>query len=370
MKRLTCEMCGGTDLVKEDGVFVCKNCGVKYSPEEAKKLMIEGTVQVAGTVKIDHGDQTAKLHKSAQAAFDSRDFDSAQRYYSQIVQIDPADWEAAAMQKITYAAAHIRRDPEANLPQTCLDAENGVKGALSTLETEERDPLQLVEAASRINSALYWLRCSVENNLSSKFTSAGALPPMNLMDTFNDCAVSVKFAAAETLRGKARNCPELLRYVADMLQECQVEFRGDYQIKRAGRSAGYALSALSKAYWQAHPEEKEALTAEQKELKKKLAELDGRRQEIEAALPEKAEAEAASRAREEAVRELESITGLFKGKQRRAAQERVDEAEAQAAEAERRYQEALAAAIAPLTQERSAAEERLRAVEGRLADPQ
>lgn len=50
MKQLTCEMCGGTDLIKQDGVFVCQSCGCKYSIEEAKKMMVEGTVEVAGTV--------------------------------------------------------------------------------------------------------------------------------------------------------------------------------------------------------------------------------------------------------------------------------------------------------------------------------
>ena len=46
MKQLTCEMCGSTDLMKQDGVFVCQSCGTKYSVEEAKKMMVEGTVQV------------------------------------------------------------------------------------------------------------------------------------------------------------------------------------------------------------------------------------------------------------------------------------------------------------------------------------
>ena len=44
MKQLTCEMCGSTDLMKQDGVFVCQSCGTKYSVEEAKKMMVEGTV--------------------------------------------------------------------------------------------------------------------------------------------------------------------------------------------------------------------------------------------------------------------------------------------------------------------------------------
>ena len=41
MKRLVCEMCGGTDLIKQDGVFVCQSCGCKYSVEEARKMLKE-----------------------------------------------------------------------------------------------------------------------------------------------------------------------------------------------------------------------------------------------------------------------------------------------------------------------------------------
>ncbi len=39
MKRIICEMCEGTDFIKENNVFVCQNCGTKFSTEEAKKLM-------------------------------------------------------------------------------------------------------------------------------------------------------------------------------------------------------------------------------------------------------------------------------------------------------------------------------------------
>ena len=60
MKQLTCEMCGSTDLLKQDGVFVCQTCGLKYSVEEAKKMMIEGTVDIQGTVKVDNSALIAK----------------------------------------------------------------------------------------------------------------------------------------------------------------------------------------------------------------------------------------------------------------------------------------------------------------------
>ena len=54
MKQLTCEMCGGTDLLKQDGVFVCQGCGCKYSVEEARKLMmdVDGAINVRGTVQV------------------------------------------------------------------------------------------------------------------------------------------------------------------------------------------------------------------------------------------------------------------------------------------------------------------------------
>ena len=41
MKKIICEMCEGTEFVKENGMFVCQECGMKYSVEEAKKLMRE-----------------------------------------------------------------------------------------------------------------------------------------------------------------------------------------------------------------------------------------------------------------------------------------------------------------------------------------
>lgn len=69
MNQLKCEMCGSTDLVKQDGVYVCQNCGTKYSVEEAKKMMIEGTVDVSGsTVKVDQTNELKNLYELARRA--------------------------------------------------------------------------------------------------------------------------------------------------------------------------------------------------------------------------------------------------------------------------------------------------------------
>ena len=39
MKSLKCEICGNTNLLKDDGIFICQSCGTKYSIEEIKKMI-------------------------------------------------------------------------------------------------------------------------------------------------------------------------------------------------------------------------------------------------------------------------------------------------------------------------------------------
>lgn len=43
--RIVCEMCGNSDFIKDRGVFVCQDCGCKYTLEEARKLMVDGAVK-------------------------------------------------------------------------------------------------------------------------------------------------------------------------------------------------------------------------------------------------------------------------------------------------------------------------------------
>lgn len=96
MKQLTCEMCGSTDLVKQDGVFVCQTCGAKYSIEEAKKMMVDGTVDVSGsTVKVDTSGELANLYQIARRAKDDNNGENAAKYYDMVLMKDPTSWEAS-----------------------------------------------------------------------------------------------------------------------------------------------------------------------------------------------------------------------------------------------------------------------------------
>lgn len=95
MKALVCEMCNSNDLVKQDGYFVCQCCGTKYSVEEAKKMMVEGVVDVSGsTVKVDNTAELENLYQLAHRSKENNNSENAQKYYEQIIVKDPTSWEA------------------------------------------------------------------------------------------------------------------------------------------------------------------------------------------------------------------------------------------------------------------------------------
>lgn len=89
MKQLTCEMCGSTDLIKQDGVFVCKTCGCKYSIEEAKKMMVEGVVEVTGTVKVDNSEKVNNMLLNALRAYNDKKFSQSQELCASILIEEP-----------------------------------------------------------------------------------------------------------------------------------------------------------------------------------------------------------------------------------------------------------------------------------------
>ena len=88
MKQIVCELCGSTDLVKQEGMYVCQFCNTKYTVEEARKLMVEGTV------KIDRSDETQKLYIAARNARKASDYSTALKHYEKISAQDPNSWEA------------------------------------------------------------------------------------------------------------------------------------------------------------------------------------------------------------------------------------------------------------------------------------
>ena len=88
MKQLTCEVCGGNDLLKQEGVFVCQSCGCKYSADEVKKLM----VQISEPVKVD-GIQTLEQGLvNAETFMKLNEYKKAEETYKNLSNDYPQDW--------------------------------------------------------------------------------------------------------------------------------------------------------------------------------------------------------------------------------------------------------------------------------------
>ncbi|MCF2660948.1 tetratricopeptide repeat protein [Pseudoflavonifractor phocaeensis] len=66
MKKLQCEICGGA-LVMQDGMAVCESCGMKFSKEEVKKMVVElsGPIQIDGEVKVTGIEDADALYRRA-----------------------------------------------------------------------------------------------------------------------------------------------------------------------------------------------------------------------------------------------------------------------------------------------------------------
>ena len=56
--------------------------------------MVEGTVDVKGTVKVDTSDELKNLYEIARRAKDSDNSENASMYYDMILVKDPSSWEA------------------------------------------------------------------------------------------------------------------------------------------------------------------------------------------------------------------------------------------------------------------------------------
>lgn len=85
MKQLVCEMCGSNDLVKKEGVFVCQACGTKYSVEEARKMMVEGTV------KVDNSHMVSNYLEMAINAYKADNQAEAEAYCNKTIEIEPTN---------------------------------------------------------------------------------------------------------------------------------------------------------------------------------------------------------------------------------------------------------------------------------------
>ena len=88
MKELVCKMCNSTEIVKNDDLYICESCGTKYTADEAQKMAVEVVL------KNDNSEKVSALLKAAKRARDIGNWDSAIKYYDEILALDTDNYEA------------------------------------------------------------------------------------------------------------------------------------------------------------------------------------------------------------------------------------------------------------------------------------
>lgn len=94
VKQIVCELCGSNDFTKDGDLFVCDFCRTKYSSVDVQKMMVEGTVEVAGTVRVDRTSETHNLIALATAALDNSNPNEAYDYANRALELDSGNADA------------------------------------------------------------------------------------------------------------------------------------------------------------------------------------------------------------------------------------------------------------------------------------
>lgn len=425
MKQLTCEMCGGTNLVKQDGMFVCQDCGCKYSVEEARKMMIEGTVEIQGTVKVDNSSQISNYMEMAEASYSGKNNEDAENYLNKVIEIEPRHVQALEFKgRVVVWQSSIKKN---RLSEGVVCWENALKYAstddnysaeefkglakklytnlLNVLpamqnqylewgqhETEDSGDVMLNGIANLISTASrFVINCHAIYASSEKGGKEGNPFDLSLKavmvpgSNFEILAKNYAFNGQRNLREASsrssgtiygsetlpimRLCkllPIVLwawlddtdkEHAYGVLKDTLEKFKKDcgWNWSNIGKYAESGLSVLetehskylaeskkkkeeaTRAYWEQHKEEKEALEAEKEQLETEIAEYDSHVNE----LPEMVTLNNLK----EQIKKLESdknALGLFKGKEKKALQERIDALTKDAVDAKKIVEEVMA----------------------------
>ena len=129
MKILKCEMCGEVDLRKQDGEYVCQSCRTRYTPEKAKKLLVEGSVSIDRSKDLEN---FLTLGLRAYEEIEKRDTAAAEAvdYFAKVLEVDPEN-------AIANAHIGILRADEAK--SITLAKKSYEKTKMLTLQTQESD---------------------------------------------------------------------------------------------------------------------------------------------------------------------------------------------------------------------------------------
>lgn len=332
MKQLICELCGSTDFLKQDGAFVCQSCGCKYSVEEARKMMVDGPVEVTGTVQVDHTQQKKEQVQNylnmAKTALEGEDGDSVLTYCNKVLEIDTENYEAWRM--IAMSAGWGSSLSNIKIPQSIAAGKRAINLAPEDLKSETALAIYL----------------SVRLQIESLLEIAKSLPTggfdyiHRLMYIWLSALQELPYLGTALIEADIEICADMCReskaailpgaraifatyWVSNNKESYDVTFRKALAEKlqtEAAREKEQAEKtlALAEAYWAAHPEEKQ-------ELEAKKADLEAQRAEASAPIAAAEETVAQLTAKAKELSDQYAATSIFKFKESRAITAQMDE---------------------------------------------
>ncbi len=437
MKRLTCEMCGSNELVKNEGLFVCQSCGTKYTVEEARKLLVE--VDGVVNVQVDRSAEMDNRLQNAVAEYNAGHHERAITLFNDVLNID---YENVAA--IIYKAASDGWLSTLNDNHVYGTAQEMCR-AIGIAKGKGLDDIALSEAIlpalqeiTEISSALVSL-CKKEfenvkadcNRLIALAEEAKKQAKHYMMvgpvaaagpyykqaeryglqgkELLNDYKTSVKDNQQETSAAMKEVAYAVLDSLSDAEEVCDgfmpamTEFMS--VLVKVDANAGTSSLTLRRAvdefrsritisqmlikskrieeYWNEHAEEKQALQAEEAQLKEQKASLedkhaavqktmDGIRAQYEGPVPAEKERDELLQKRS-SLREQLGKLGIFKMKEKKLLNAELDQLEPRIAAAEKNAKQERARKddevndlLAPHRQEQKGYDDQIAQVQNRL----
>lgn len=166
MKKLQCEICGG-QLMMKDGIAECQSCGMQFSKEDVKKMVVElsGPIKIDGEVKVSGVDDADTFYQRAQGFERMGEFSQAGDVYEEMLKKYPLDGRARlgcciAEWKRAQAGVYAKHLPDSwwrervHTAQWVSDMEKQFEQAISLLT----EPNQISDANIKRDAFRSWVQ--------------------------------------------------------------------------------------------------------------------------------------------------------------------------------------------------------------------
>lgn len=332
---LICELCGGKDIIKQNGLFVCQGCGCKYSLEEAKKMM--GILSTGASKASGNADEKQQIEKylvmcrNAQAG---DDHDSVVKYSDKILEIDPNNFEAWYYRAL--AAGWGSSINNLKTGQIILAAQKTLEFAPENKRTEIADQI-MTEARYQINGHIntaFSMSSSIILALSitTAMLESDMIAPV--MDAWIRLVSEIPYLSDERKETEINDCKELCDNHKIIIGMAQSSHNGneDYYVTMRKRAwpTEYITSEdiyIKKErkreeiekYWEDNPERKTELDKAKKDAEEQLSRLSNEMREI----PESTQIISIDNKVFELNKRLNELS-VFKAKEKKDIQDQID----------------------------------------------